>query len=643
MGIYPTQEYAMGYLILTMKTFRFYPCLSLLLCLLMTLSIASALDKPNIIIFYVDDLGWQDVGLNDLDAKCPYETPNLDKLASMGMNFTQAYSPAPSCSPSRAALLTGQHPAQNGITHVDMGGVISGRPKDQFLPPYLDRQLGFDHLTLADAMNDNGYQTGHVGKWHVGPSANNYGFEFVDHTRGVHRGMKDRTADFATAKDKQYPLSVEKYPPFSDKKPKGISYPYDQLTESALQFMEENKSEPFFLNLWHWMVHWPVLTRNGELLEYYCDKLGQPFPPTSGAGPMTLEGQQNPYFAAMVTTVDWSLGRVMDYLQNTDDPRNPGKKLIETTYIFFSSDNGGAERKAAEIISDNFPLKYGKTHTEEGGVRVPMVVAGPGVTKSSRFDGLVNQLDYFPTILKVTASSIAADQKKRLSGLDISGVLTGTSEKIVNTEGKERTHLFWHYPHGGGNMKSAIREGDFKLYQHAQAGSYELYRLSKDGARQDIEENINLINDPQYAELAKGLTSKLNAELQAHNAQGPYLNPTYKDNTLQAASISQSTLSGQQASLTLDPQGPAIAKAYVIYLPSTDAPQKKHRNETGIDTTAPQIRVKYPAKIKDKGYSVSATIPKGVSGYRFILVDENNFLIYGEEQAVGDEGSEASP
>jgi len=360
--------------------------------------------------------------------------------------------------------------------------------------------------------------------------------------------------------------------------------------------------------------------------------MGQPFPPTSTAGDMTLPGQQNPYFASMVTTIDWSLGRVMDYLKNTDDPRNPGKKLIETTYIFFSSDNGGAEQKAKETISDNFPLKYGKTNTEEGGVRVPMVVAGPGVTKSSRFDGLVNQLDYFPTILKVTASSIAADQKKRLSGLDISEVLTGSNKKIVNTEGKERTHLFWHYPHGGGNMKSAIREGDFKLYQHAQAGSYELYRLSKDGARQDIEENINLINDPEYAEVAKGLTSKLNADLKAHNAQGPYLNPTYKGNTLQAASISHSTLSGQQASLTIDPKGPAIAKAHVIYLPSTDAPQKKHRNETGIDTTAPQIRVKYPAEIKDKGYSVTATIPEGITTYRFILVDEHNFLIYGEEQ-----------
>ena len=368
-----------------MNLLRFFFTLSLLIT---TASLASALEKPNIIIFYVDDLGWQDVGLNDLDAECPYETPNLNKLAAMGMNFTQAYSPAPSCSPSRAGIITGQHPAQLGFTHVDLGKITEGRPKDQFLSPYLDQHLNFDHLTLADAMKDNGYKTGHVGKWHIGPNADNYGFEFVDHSRGVHRGMKDRTKDFSTAKDKQYPLSQEKYFPFSDKKPDGISYPYDQLTESALQFMTENKSEPFFLNMWHWMVHWPVLTRNGELLEYYCDKMGQPFPPKPGD--MTLPGQQNPYFASMVTTVDWSLGRVMDYLNNTADPRNPGKKLIETTYIFFSSDNGGAEKKAKEIISDNFPLKYGKTNTEEGGVRVPMVVAGPGVTQGSRFDGLVN-------------------------------------------------------------------------------------------------------------------------------------------------------------------------------------------------------------------------------------------------------------
>ena len=180
-------------------------------------------------------------------------------------------------------------------------------------------------------------------------------------------------------------------------------------------------------------------------------------------------------------------------------------------------------------------------------------------------------------------------------------------------------------------MKSSIRQGDFKLYQHAQAGSYELYRLYQDGTRNDLEEMHNVIDDPQYAELVKGLKSQLNADLKAHNAQGPYLNPTFKDNPLPAATITSSTLAGKQASLSIQPKGPAIAQAYVIYLPSPGSDQKKHRNETGIDPTAPQIRVKYPAEIKDKGYSVTATIPKGITRYRFILIDEHKFLIYGEE------------
>ena len=143
--------------------------------------------------------------------------------------------------------------------------------------------------------------------------------------------MSDRTTDFATVDDKKYPLSKEKYPPLSNKNPDGISYPYDELTESALQFMEESKDGPFFLNVCHWMVHWPMVTRNGELLEHYCNKFGQPFPPNKGD--MKLPGQQNPYFASMTTSVDWSLGRLVDYLEKTDDPRSPGKKLAETTYI----------------------------------------------------------------------------------------------------------------------------------------------------------------------------------------------------------------------------------------------------------------------------------------------------------------------
>lgn len=587
------------------------------------------IEKPNVIIFYIDDLGWQDVQLNDVDAPCPYDTPNLVKLAESGMNFTQAYASAPSCSPSRAALLTGQHPAKNGMTHVWLGQIKKEKANVPLMAPYLDVHLNRDLLTIGDTMKQNGYKTGHVGKWHVGLEASAYGFDFVDHTRGFHRGMKDRTKDFSTPNDKQYPLSKEKYSPMSEKKPEGISYPYDQLTESALKFMEDNSSEPFFLNLWHWMVHWPVLTRNGELLEYYCDKMGQPFPPEPGD--MKREGQQNPYFGAMVTSVDWSLGRVVDFLKKTDDPRHPGKKLIDTTYIFFTSDNGGAEKHAKEIISDNYPLKYGKTHTEEGGVRVPMVVAGPGISAGTHIDGQVSQLDYFPTILKLTGSEISPEQKKELSGLDISPVLAGKAKNVADKEGSERANLFWHYPHGR-SMKSAIREGDFKLYKQHASGKYELYQLYKNGERGDLEEKNDLASDPEYAPVVKRLAGHLDTSLEENHARGPYLNPDYSKKTEPSAVITESTFdqSARKAVLKLDPNGPRIHEASVIYHSKTKV---NRRHEKAPPEGEPQYGVRIPAVIDASGHSISAKIPEGVPDYFFILIDENNFQIFSKEPA----------
>ena len=354
-----------------MKLFR-TTTIALLMCTSVTAFTlrASAQTRPNIIIFYVDDLGWQGTQLNDVDSPCPYETPNVAKLAAQGMNFTQAYSAAPTCAPSRAGILTGQHPGKLRYTHVTFDRIPKGKPTQEFVDPYLGAHLQMDALTLATALKGNGYRTGHVGKWHLGLSSSLFGFDFSHEDRGVHRKTPDRTKDFATADDPKYPLSKIKYPPVSTKNPDGISYPYDGVTESALKFMEESDDKPFFLYLAHWMVHWPAMTRNGELLEYYCDKLGQPFPPKKGQ--QSKPGQNNPYFASMVSTVDWSLGRIVDYLEKTDDPRNEGKKLIETTYlIIFTSDNGGAMRHGKEVLSDNTPLKFGKSNSEEGGIRVP--------------------------------------------------------------------------------------------------------------------------------------------------------------------------------------------------------------------------------------------------------------------------------
>lgn len=596
-------------------------------------SASAATPPPNIIIFYVDDLGWQDVQLNDVDKPCPYETPNISKLAQMGMNFTQGYSPAPTCSPSRAGIITGQHPAKIGMTHVSLGRVEKGGKKNRLVEPYLQDPLDLTLLTLADVMKANGYRTGHSGKWHVGLTAASYGFDVINQDRGPHRGMEDRTKGFATAGDEKYPLSKKKYPPFSDKKPKGISYPYDEVTESALKFISESGDKPFFLNLCHWMVHWPALTRNGELLEYYCDKLGQPFPPKPGD--MTLPGQQNPYFASMVTTVDWSLGRIVEYLKQTDDPRQPGKKLIETTYLFFTSDNGGAEKRGPEILSDNAPLKYGKSHAEEGGIRVPMIIVGPEIEAGSKFEGLVNQLDYFPTILKLTQTKIALEDAKKLSGLDISPVLKGQSQKIINASGKEREHLFWHFPHGSeSSMRSAIRSGDFKLYKRHASNTYELYQLTKDGKRNDYEEVKNLAGNPEFSSVVERLSRTLEAELAANHAQGPYLNPHYAGKKTPVASIGEASFktSSRLASLTIRPSGPAVKEAYVIYSNSPAEGKKKGRRSRGnsAETRAALPGMKAPAKIDSEGKSVSASIPENIEHFRFMIIDTNNYLQYSD-------------
>lgn len=613
---------------------------------------ATASERPNVIIFYVDDLGWQDVQIEDVGDPCPYETPNLVKLARAGMTFTQAYSPAPTCSPSRAGIITGQHPAKIKLTHVDLGKVPTARTTERLVAPYLQSHLDLDLMTLADAMKENGYRTGHVGKWHVGLTADSYGFDYVNQTRGVHRGMDDRTKGFATVDDKTYPLSKQKYPPLSKKNPDGISYPFDDVTQSAINFMDESKQEPFFLNLCHWMVHWPVLTRNGELLEHYCDQFGFPFPPEPGD--MTREGQQNPYFAAMTTSVDWSLGRVIDFLEQTDDPRSPGAKLIDTTYIFFTSDNGGAEIRGKEIISDNAPLKYGKKHAEEGGIRVPMVVTGPGITGGSRFHGLVNQLDYFPTILKLTQSSIAAEKFDALSGLDISPVLTGNSQAITDSSGKERKHLFWHFPHNGPlAMKSAIREGDFKMYKRYDTDDYELYRLYQNGRRLDLEEQTDLATDAEFASVVQRLAATLDSDLKANDAEMPYLNPAYKSRKKVLAQITGTSFiaSSNQATLTVESSGPAIKKAYVIYdKESREAPLSKEeqkqrkRLERQMQRRGQEVKaasddsetklhgMKFPAKIHADGHSVSAVIPKEVTAYRFLFVDAHNFQQHSELQ-----------
>ena len=593
----------------------------------------NSISKPNIIVFYVDDLGWQDTPLTDIDEPTPWETPNLMALSKRGMNFTQAYSPAPTCAPSRGGLISGQHPAKTNFTHVAGAGIPKPQNKRaQLVSPYFNDHLSPETLTLAEALNNNGYTTGHVGKWHMGTYANNspkaYGFNFSFDGRGAHRGSKARHKDFD---NKTYPLSEEKYAPFSKKNPEGIAYPYDEVTENALSFIENSKEEPFFLYLAHWMVHVPIITKNRALLEHYTDKLGIPFPTDSND--ITTPGQTNPYYGAMVTTVDWSLGRLVSLLENTDDPRNPGKKLIDTTYIFFSSDNGGAERKKTEIITDNFPLDKGKKHAEEGGIRVPMVVSGPSVANNVTHHGMVNQLDYYPTILALTNTTIAQQDKSKLSGVNISSVLEDETKQATYDNGEVRKNLFWHFPHNGDDsMASAIREGDFKLSKHYIDNSYSLYRLYKDGKRFDLEEAHDLAKLPEYADVVKDLSAKLDKHLTENNALYPNLNPAHKDNDATRTSapvIASNTFdkSKRVAKITLAKGKTKLREAYLLAeIAKTKGSDKREKRGKLVITYK-----KLPVKINHETMTVTGDVPKGHDAYVFVLIDENNFFVKSEK------------
>ncbi|WP_225035236.1 sulfatase [Winogradskyella sp. SM1960] len=600
------------------------------------------LTKPNIIIFYVDDLGWQDTELNNLDEPSPWETPNISQLADNGLNFTNAYSPAPTCAPSRAALLSGLHPTKTGVTHVSGGKIPTSARRSNYIAPFYPKGLMPEHFTIAEALKMNGYKTGHVGKWHVGTlniqKSKQQGFDFAYESRGAHQGPKkpkNRLTDFATHdKSDAYRLSDEKYPPFTKASPNGISYPKDMVTEKALEFITSNKDEPFFLYLAHWLVHAPIHTKNKELLQYYSDKLGIDFPKEDI--PIRTEGQTNPFYGSMVTTLDWSLGRVVDLLKTTDDPRNPGKKLYETTYIIFSSDNGGVEKANGDIVTDNFPLDEGKKYAQEGGIRVPLVISGPNIPKGKTEDVLINQLDFFPTILNLTNSEIPAKYSANLDGLDISNVLLNNENVVKNNTGEPREALWWHFPHNQDHqMQSAIRHGDYKLYKNHIKGNYELYRLYKDGEREDLEEKFDIAS--QNPEVVKELSTRLEKYLTDNNAQFPYKNPSKfksEEDREDVASIpviinESFDTDSRKASITLAKGKTKVIEPYALVKLAKKLRRKKNgktRKYGKHDTTF----IKIPLDSSKNNLEYTFTVPEGIIEYGVILIDENRFMVQSE-------------
>lgn len=571
--------------------------------------------NPNVLLLLTDDLGWQDVKCYDIDDPSPTETPNIDALASRGVKFWQAYSPTPVCSSTRCAIMSGNHPARAQKTNIRGGVPPQPRvPRVRMIDPWYSGRMPADELTIARALKSHGYTTGHVGKWHIAinhhafPQPKDVGFDFSWSSLGATRRMPDRLTGFATDKPGD-PFRLDKN-----------GYAYHQTTEDALGFLRDHKADPFFLYYCTWLVHAPIHTRSEALLQKYAERIGTD--PASVPG-LERTGYTNPFYCAMVEELDYHVGRVFDYLRDTDDPRWPGHKLVENTYVFFTSDNGGMEGPMRERYTENYPLDRGKISAMEGGVRVPLIVTGPGVPTGVETDVMANGLDFYPTILSL--AGLPRPEGKNLDGCDLEPLLHGdpTDATLVrDREGQPRDTLMWHFPHGVA-LESTIRVGDYKLirnYDHVQnprATELELYRLyDSSGGKQrrvDIEESNNLA-EALPAKTAE-LNQKLTAMLSEMKAAFPSYNPGTNARLPGKADICTDISHEQQAGMLrvrFRQNGAAVVRADLIYTLNGGGRYEEWFRQPMrlVSDTEAEVEV-----------------PDGATHAYVNLTDENNFLV----------------
>ena len=417
--------------------------------------------RPNFVFFLIDDMGWKDLGCFGSPF---YETPNIDRLAAQGMRFTNAYAACPVCSPTRASIMTGKYPARLGITD------WIGAPQK---PTAYRKYLPLEETTIAEALKEVGYATGFIGKWHLATSDADRARYYPDRQGfdvniGGDNSGSPPTYSYPYSKGKR---SLETMPAGG----KEGEYLTDRLTEESLKFIEANKDRPFLLYLSHYAVHTPLESKD-DLAEKYrgkAAKLSQSPEPLPVYGPYkTRRRQDHAVYAGMVQSVDESVGRVLRKLEEL--------KLEQNTVVIFMSDNGGLSTVAREGPTCNLPLRAGKGWLYEGGIREPMIVKWPGVTKTgSVCHETVVSTDFYPTMLEL--AGLPSKPEQHMDGLSLVPLL-----RQSGTLG--RAAIYWHYPHyhGSGNRPSgAVRAGDYKLIEWYEDGQVELYNLKDDMSEQN--------------------------------------------------------------------------------------------------------------------------------------------------------------
>lgn len=417
--------------------------------------------RPNLVFVLADDLGWTDLACQGSGY---YDTPHIDALAARGTRFTQAYAAAPNCAPTRASLMTGLAAPRTGVYTV--GSSKRGRAERRGLEPVENRtELEADFVTLAEVLAEAGWRTAAFGKWHLGegeltgPTAQ--GFEHS--VGGDHRGHPPSYFSPYARGDGQPPPGLEGAP--------DGEYLTDRLTDEATDWIRAHADEPFFCYLSHFAVHTPIQAPPASV-EVSRSR------PVSG-------GHDDPRYAAMISHLDRSVGRIAALLEELE--------IADRTLIVFTSDNGGlggysdAGVEGIGDLTSNAPLRGGKGMIEEGGIRVPLIVAWPGRVPGGKVSHVpTSTVDHFPTLL-----GLMGLEAPESDGVDLGRVWSGQEDRAAERD------LVWHLPvylEASGKLgtwrltpSAAIRRGDWKLIERFESDTVELYDLSRDpGERNDL-------------------------------------------------------------------------------------------------------------------------------------------------------------
>jgi len=452
---------------------------------------------PNVVFVLVDDLGWADLACY---GSTYYETPNLDRLASQGMRFTNAYAACAVCSPTRAAVMTGRYPGRVGITDWIRAGFQGtqipadrknpteyvGGTKRRLLCPPNPFWMELEEVTIAEILNEAGYATCHIGKWHLGFDdwyPDRQGFDI--NIGGCDFGHPPSYFDPYENKNQG---RIPTLPPR-----KRGEYLTDREADEAARFITTHAEERFCLYWAPYAVHTPLQAKK-ELIEKYKAK--------------ERTHQKNATYAAMVESVDTGVGQVMRALDESG--------VADSTLVIFSSDNGGLLG-----ATNNAPLRSGKGYPYEGGIREPLIVRWPGrVEAGSECDEPVTSVDFLPTICQAVGLAPPADRP--IDGRSIIPLLQGSG-------GWERDALFWHFPHYRGKdvvPYSIVRVGDWKLIKDYEGQTFELFNL-----KEDVGEERDLSGE--MPEKVRQLDAELQEWLISTGAKLPRPNPAYEAESIE--------------------------------------------------------------------------------------------------------------